>query len=132
MHLHKDTSSRPLLAIRSDCHLQTGSPSSEEMSFPPGGLRGALDGVEAVISCIGPEKNYRLERSYQSALPVFHKQRFGRGVSPGFRPFRENWGDDRGALASSARRDGGAAHALTSSGVAHSRDKRVAFHAAQL
>jgi hypothetical protein len=36
MHLHKDTSLRPLLAIRSDCHLPTGCPSSEEMSFPQG------------------------------------------------------------------------------------------------
>jgi len=36
MRLHKDTSLRPLLAIRSDCHLLTGCPSSEEMSFPQG------------------------------------------------------------------------------------------------
>jgi len=34
MHLHKDTSLQPLLAIRSDCHLPTGCPLSEEMSYP--------------------------------------------------------------------------------------------------
>src|SRR5450755_879145 len=49
MHLHKDTSLRRLLAIRSDC--------VRGDVLSPGGLTGTLDGVEAVISCIGPEKS---------------------------------------------------------------------------
>jgi hypothetical protein len=36
MHLHKDTSLRPLLAIRGDCRLPAGCPLSEEMFFPEG------------------------------------------------------------------------------------------------
>jgi putative NADH-flavin reductase len=38
-------------------------PAADRLSFvradvlSPGGMRGALDGMEAVISCIGPEKN---------------------------------------------------------------------------
>jgi putative NADH-flavin reductase len=51
--------------------------SADQLSFvrgdvlSPGGLTGALDGVEAVISCIGPEKNPSPERSCQSVSPAF-------------------------------------------------------------